>query len=307
MRRLALLATLTGIGLVGLGSAWVVSGPAAGTASNGIAICHATSSEKNPFVGETPDVSGILNGHDGHPDDIIPPFTVIDNGSRTDYAGKNMNTLYGAGYTGAQVLANNCKIPSGEITEGTTTVTSTVTTTVPVTVTEPGTTITLPPLTTTRVLTVTVSVPGTTVTAPGTTTVVTVPSGQTTTVTLPGQTVTLPPTTVTVNGEVVERPALTVTLPGTTQTVTAGASTTTVTVTAPRTTTEGGVLAAKVVTVRLTSPGRTVTVHAHVVHVIGHAHVGQKRIIVIVVHARGCPPGLVAFHGVCSHIVRGSG
>jgi hypothetical protein len=273
-------------------------------------ICHATASEKNPFVAETPDFSGILNGHANHPGDIIPPFTVIDNGSTTNYPGMNMNTLYGAGYTGAQVLANNCKIPSGEITEGTTTtVTSTVTTTVPVTVTEPGTTITLPSLTTTTVVTVTVSVPGTTVTAPGSTTVVTVPSGQTTTVTLSGQTVTLPPTTVTVNGEVVDRPALTVTLPGTTRTVTAGASTTTVTLTAAKTTTttEGGVLAAKAVTVRLTTPGRTVTVHLHVAHVVGHAAVKQKKVIIVVVHAHGCPPGTAPFQGVCSPSSPGKG
>jgi hypothetical protein len=303
---------LVGVGFVGIGSAWVVSGPAARDQHNGITICHATASASNPFVTETPDADSITqgpNGHAHHPDDIIPPFVVIENGDVTvNYPGMNMSTLYGAGYTGAEVLANDCNIPSGEITESTTTVTSTVTTTVPVTVTQPGTTITLPALTTTTVVTATVTVPATTVTEPGKTTTVTVPSGETTTVSLPPQTVTVPPSTVTIPGGEVERPALTVTLPGTTKTVTAGATATTVTVTTPHPpTTEGGVLATKVVTVHITTPGHTVTLHAHVIHVKDPVRLTHTKVIVIVVHARGCPPGSVAQNGVCTHIGVGKG
>lgn len=40
-----------------------------------ISICHATSSEKNPFVSKSVDPEGVVNGHLGHGNDIVPPFT----------------------------------------------------------------------------------------------------------------------------------------------------------------------------------------------------------------------------------------
>jgi uncharacterized surface protein with fasciclin (FAS1) repeats len=47
--------------------------PASNNNSSGekITICHATGSEKNPYVKITISVNG-LNGHENHPDDIIP-------------------------------------------------------------------------------------------------------------------------------------------------------------------------------------------------------------------------------------------
>src|SRR5580765_7899845 len=111
MRRLLLVAALVGVGALGLGSALVMAGPKEGTpGTGGIGIYHATSSAKNPFVYETPDASGILDGHAKHDEDIIPPFVVVGPGG-TSYPGQNMDEVYGGGFTGAQVLLNNCKIP----------------------------------------------------------------------------------------------------------------------------------------------------------------------------------------------------
>ena len=286
-----------------------MAGPKAGTPGTGeIGICHATSSAKNPFVYETPDASGILDGHAKHEEDIIPPFVVVETGGKTtNYPGQNMDEIYGGGFTGAQVLLNKCKIPSGGggVTE---TVTTTVTQTVPVTVTVPATTITLPGGTTTKEITVTVKLPGTTVTTPGTTTVVTVPSGQTTTVTLSTRTVTLPSSTVTIGGAVIERDPETVTLPGTTTTVIAGATTTVVTVTGPDKVAHSGVAAAKKVHVTVKGPKRVVRVKAHVVHVRAKGVFGTKKFIVILVRSsRGCPPGSVPYQGHCTFVVRGKG
>src|SRR5262249_20905676 len=161
----------------------------------------------------TPSSAGALDGHvKNDPEDIIPPFTIIENGVVVvDFPGRNMNTLYD-GFTGAEVLANHCDIPTsgGGITQ---TVTTTLTQAVPVpaTVAEPATTFATPGLTTTTVLTVTLTGPSQTVTN-AVTTVVTVPSGATTTVTLPSATVTLPAVTATIPGGTVERDPVTVTL-----------------------------------------------------------------------------------------------
>lgn len=131
-----------------------------------VTICHATSSQTNPFTNPTVDESSIVksSGHDGHGGDIIPAFTYYQWGvvgqeygdwsswhfytlgtnppPNTDteqyrvvgffikrieqrtreledvkgwvekhYAGKNLNTLYGWGATGAEVLANGCEVP----------------------------------------------------------------------------------------------------------------------------------------------------------------------------------------------------
>lgn len=40
-------------------------------ANDKVTICHATHSEKNPYVVITVSVNG-LNGHDHHADDVIP-------------------------------------------------------------------------------------------------------------------------------------------------------------------------------------------------------------------------------------------
>lgn len=81
-------------------------------------ICHATSSNSNPYVTNSPSMTGDVSGHDDHDGqvwypgitgdwgDIIPPFN-YPGGS---YSGKNW-TAYG------QAIWNNaCKIPQGTIT-----------------------------------------------------------------------------------------------------------------------------------------------------------------------------------------------
>src|SRR5262249_43989698 len=258
MRRLAVVVGVVGMMALGFGAAFVLAGSRQGTPGSGeVPICHSGNGKQ--FVYETPDASGVLSGHADHQYDIIPPFEVIETGgATTHYPGKNLDTMYEGGYTGAEIHANRCVIPSGGggITETTTT---TETGTVPVTVTEPATTVTSPGATTTTVLTVTETAPAQTVTVPGTTTAVTVPSGARTTVALPPQTVTLPGVTTTIPGGTVERDPVTIRLQGTTRTITAGATTTVVTVTGrPSSGVEGAVAESKRVTVTLTTPSRRV-------------------------------------------------
>lgn len=240
-------------------------------------------------------------GTSTHPvHDIIPPFAVIQSGT-TFFPGQNMGSLYGAGFTGAEVLANNCDIPTGARPAVTTTVISTTTATVP------GTTITVPPETQTKGITVTVTAPAETTTAPGTTTIVTLPSNVTTTVTLPERTVTSPAVTHTIAGETIERDASTVTLAGTTVTVTAGATTTVVTVTGANKVVRAGVLGTKHAQVTLTTPKRVVRVGARVIHVLGKGRLEGKKVIVVVVRSNGCPAGTALYNGECRAVVRGQG
>ncbi len=270
---------------MGLGSAYVLAGQKQnGTpATGGIGICH-SGNGKN-FEANSPDASGVLSGHADHESDIIPPFYYIQGGTQYFYPGRNMNTLYGDGYTGAEVLANGCDIPTGSGITTTSTQTTTVVNTTTQTVSVTGTTVTLAGTTTLKEVTVTVSVPGTTVSTPGATTVVTVPAGQTSTVTIQGTTVTVPAATQTLPGETVERPDVTVIQPGTTQTITAGSSTTVATVTAPKKSVEGGVLAAKQVVVTVTTPSHTVYLKPHLVHEITKAVAGAKVLVLKVVRA----------------------
>lgn len=60
---------------------------------NKVRICHATASENNPFVSETPNTSGALMGHVGmghqHGEDIIPPIEgCLPDGQNWDDAGE---------------------------------------------------------------------------------------------------------------------------------------------------------------------------------------------------------------------------
>jgi hypothetical protein len=299
MRRLAVLGAAAVLSVLGFGAAYVLASPKATAPGPGkVAICHATGSAKNPFTLETPDASSTdLNGHANHEDDIIPAVGV--------HPPQNMNTIYPGGWTGADILANDCEIPTGG---GGITQTTTTTVTVPVTVTTPGTTVNVPGDTITREITVTVSAPTQTVTTPGTTTVVTVPSGVTTTVRLPSQTVTLPGVTTTIPGGTVERDPVTVTLAGTTTTVTAGATPTVVTVTTPTGSGVAGAVAeSKRVTVTVKTPTRTVQVKGRVFRVNGTGVFAGRRFTVLVIRACGCPPGTHLFNGHCSGVVRGKG
>jgi len=110
-----------------------------------VTLCHSTMSPTNPFVMITVAADAVFKqGHDQHHNkaDIIPPFTywvnerdpqcgcqnghwerrgwfnwvyVCDKYKKCDiqksYPGLNMGTIYGAGFTGAEVLANGCEIP----------------------------------------------------------------------------------------------------------------------------------------------------------------------------------------------------
>ena len=94
-----------------------------------VTICHSPSSASNPWVKESPNVNSMKDdGHidpsvdDTHADDIIPPFwyDVHDSGSdwhEEYYPGKNLSTNFG-GYTGAEILANGCNVPTSAAVTG---------------------------------------------------------------------------------------------------------------------------------------------------------------------------------------------
>ena len=72
-----------------------------------ITICHATASAHNPYVEISVADDSITHGHghDGHDDDIIPPF---DYGSpEQHYPGKNWDATHQA------ILNNHCEAPTG--------------------------------------------------------------------------------------------------------------------------------------------------------------------------------------------------
>lgn len=161
-----------------------------GDTNGKITICHATRSETNPYVVNTPNKNGDVSGHDKHNGpiwkagdkakgvdwgDIIPRFDYNDNGVTKHYSGKNWND------EGQAIWNNGCKVngpaPTSTVTQ---TQTVTVTETVTKTVTQPGSTVTV------QGAVVTTTAPGSTVTvtttAPGPT--------RTVTTTAPGATVT---------------------------------------------------------------------------------------------------------------------
>lgn len=80
-----------------------LAGPAAATGGGDepaenkkVTLCHATSSEKNPYVTVTVSVNSVVgnNGHDTHGDDIIPSFTYTTKGGETvTYPGKGDQSL----------------------------------------------------------------------------------------------------------------------------------------------------------------------------------------------------------------------
>lgn len=88
----------------------------------GITICHATSSDTNPYVIETPDADSMFreNGHtshsklDGTRSDVIPAFWYVKNGNKHEYSlpgtgeyypGKNLDE------TGIYMLSHGCNMP----------------------------------------------------------------------------------------------------------------------------------------------------------------------------------------------------
>jgi hypothetical protein len=306
MRRLALVGAVSVLVVLGFGAAYVLAGASSSKQSVHITICHSGSGKK--FDEISPASVGVLLGHaKNDSDDIIPPFAVVEeDGKEVSFPGQNMDTIYGDGYTGAEVLANGCDVPGGPVITRTET-SETTTTRVPVTVTTPTTTVTLPGGTTTTDIAVTVTVPGETTAAPGTTTVVTVPKDVTTTVTLPTRTTTLPAVTTTVAGQTIERPAETVTLPGTTVTVTAAATTTVVTVTGPNQVVHAALVTKKRFRTTIKTPKRVVHIAGRVMRLRGKAGVLGTRVVVVVSRPRTCPSETTLLHGKCSPVVRGKG
>jgi uncharacterized repeat protein (TIGR01451 family) len=72
-----------------------------------VTICHATSSDQNPYDQISVDDDSIVkeNGHDSHPKDIIPPFDYVADGVTKHYEGKNWNDA------GMAIWNNGCNVP----------------------------------------------------------------------------------------------------------------------------------------------------------------------------------------------------
>jgi hypothetical protein len=66
----------TGLGLMAVGVALVLASAGPASADHRVTICHATGSESNPYVVNTPAKAGVVNAHidHQHDEDIIPPF-----------------------------------------------------------------------------------------------------------------------------------------------------------------------------------------------------------------------------------------
>lgn len=73
---------------------------------NKIGICHATSSEKNPWVFNSPNANGVVSGHAGasHQDgrDIIPAFWYNAGGELQFFPGQNWDAA------GQAIFNDNC-------------------------------------------------------------------------------------------------------------------------------------------------------------------------------------------------------
>ena len=100
--RLVSVALLTVISVIG----------AAAQAHFHVTICHRTGSRTNPYIQISPDVEGVVNGHMDHEQtgnglggDIIPFFEFMGQ----TYS-KNLDTDFGGGLLGRDILANGCRV-----------------------------------------------------------------------------------------------------------------------------------------------------------------------------------------------------
>jgi uncharacterized repeat protein (TIGR01451 family) len=77
-----------------------------------VTICHATSSEKNPYVQNHPAIANngdLQGGHLDHPDDIIPPYTYTDeNDAVQQFPGQNW------GEDNQAIWENGCNVVEPE-------------------------------------------------------------------------------------------------------------------------------------------------------------------------------------------------
>jgi hypothetical protein len=97
---------LSGVAAVAVAGGLAVPALAAACGGGGgpagsVAICHATSSAKNPYVLIHPSAKGVVNGHLGHQDahDVVPPFT---------YKGRTYSQNWDA--AGQALLAAGCRV-----------------------------------------------------------------------------------------------------------------------------------------------------------------------------------------------------
>src|SRR4051812_48130691 len=94
----------------GVGTAALTRGPGVPLVQGAtkVTLCHATRSDKNPYVQISVDDDAIVKGgHGDHPDDIIPPFDYVDErGVAQHYPGKNWDA------TGQAIWKNGCQRPT---------------------------------------------------------------------------------------------------------------------------------------------------------------------------------------------------
>jgi hypothetical protein len=106
----------TALAVVAAAGLWLAATAAAAPPPhNGkVTLCHARppASAKNGWVQITVSTNAVTHeGHGKHADDIIPSFTYYVKSVQHAYPGKNLSTLFG-GFTGAQILANGCTLPT---------------------------------------------------------------------------------------------------------------------------------------------------------------------------------------------------
>lgn len=120
-RRLGLrLATSLALVVVSGGAGLALGAPASADPRETVTICHATTSDNNPYVTEHPAKDGKVSGHADHTGpvwdatlkaqkiswgDIIPPFDYTDGNQVKHYDGLNWTTA------GQAIFNNGCKAP----------------------------------------------------------------------------------------------------------------------------------------------------------------------------------------------------
>ncbi len=106
-RFIAIIAAIPFVALGALGAAGSASASQPVDGTNQVTYCHATGSTTNPYVVITTDKAAVVNAHSKHQDerDIIPAFSYS--------VGKAVGTFAGLNLQNANILANNCNVPSG--------------------------------------------------------------------------------------------------------------------------------------------------------------------------------------------------
>jgi hypothetical protein len=97
------IAAAVGILLMFLTALVVTDVARADAAADKVTICHATGSESNPYVVNSPSAAGVYNGHIAHQhsEDIIPPF---------EYKGETYSQNWDE--AGQEIWENGCAVPT---------------------------------------------------------------------------------------------------------------------------------------------------------------------------------------------------